>query len=162
MTADDDFRHAMDLALRLLKFRARTRAELADRLKRKKVEAALVPRVVDRLTELKLVDDAELARQTVESRRRANQGDHRIRRDLRKRGLGSDAVEDALAAAETPAGSDADRAWEALRRRAGRMKALDPRVARRRLEGYLFRQGFDADDVRSALRRFFSNQGEDE
>lgn len=152
----------MDLALRLLKFRARSRAELADHLKRKDVEAALAVRVLDRLTELKLVDDAELARQAVGSRRRANQGDHRIRRELRKRGLGSDAVENALAVEEKAKGSDADRAWEALQRRAGRMKALDPRVARRRLEGYLFRQGFDADDVRSALRRFFSNQGEDE
>lgn len=161
MTADDTYRAVFDHALRLLKFRARSRAELRDRLSRKCFPSADVERAIARLVALKFIDDAALARQAAGARRRANQGDHRIRRELRRRGLAAAEVEAALAEEEPDAGTDADRAWAALERRAVRVKGLDPRTARRRLEGYLFRQGFDAEDVRAALRRYFKDQGDE-
>jgi hypothetical protein len=40
--------------------------------------------------------------------------------------------------------------WEAP------LRAVPPAVARRRLFGRLSRQGFGADDIQAALRRFFS------
>ena len=151
---DDDYRRALDQALLFLKFRARSRAELIQKLTAKKVSPIVAERVASRLEELKLLDDRALARGLVESRRAAQQGDLRIRRDLRLRGLSAETVGEALAASASDAVPAADRAWAALQRRAPRLKNLDPRTARRRLEGFLFRQGFEADDVRSALRRF--------
>lgn len=160
------FRPAMDAALRLLSFRARGRAEMTERLLKKGHPADLVDAVVNRLVELRLVNDGELTRSLVQARWGARQGEHRIRRDLRKRGLAVETINAALreAAAQTDsAPGGADRVYDALAQRARRLVGLEPKVARRRLEGFLFRQGFDPDDVRSALRRYFKElSGENE
>lgn len=158
---DSAYQTALDQALRLLGFKARTRSELLDRLARKGVSGEVAERVLRRLEELALVDDRGLAASFARAARRSARGDRRIRWDLLRRGVPREAVDAALAGADADAESPADRVWAALQRRAPRLKNLDPRTARRRLESYLFRQGFESDDVASALRRYFDSQIEE-
>ncbi len=148
----------MDQALRLLKFRARSEQEMAERLEKKGFSADLAQQTVSRLRELNLLNDAALARDMTESRRRGGRGDHRIRQELRKRGLPRAVVDQAMGG--VPAESGAERAWDALQKRAARMNGLDRDAAYRRLQGHLVRQGFGVDDVRGALKRFFSGEPE--
>ena len=155
---DPLYQKTMDQALRLLGFKSRTRAELTERLVRKGAPVDVVERVVRRLEELVLVDDRGLAVAVTRTARRSARGDRRIRWDLLRRGVPRDLVDDALSGEDENALPVADRVWEALQRRAPRLKALDPQTARRRLEGYLFRQGFDAEDVAAALRRYFQRE----
>ena len=157
---DDSAQKAMDQALRLLSFRARSEREMADRLAKKGFAPDVADRTVARLRELNLLDDGVLARDIAESRRRGGRGDHRIRQELRKRGLAPETIAGALDA--VPAEDGAERAWAALQKRAARMKGLDRDRAYRRLQGFLIRQGFGIDDSRSALKRFFSIVPDDE
>lgn len=151
----------MDRALYWLKFRARAAKEMADRLTEKGFPLPVVERTVARLKELKLLDDAALARGMAEGRRRAGRGDHRVRRELLRRGLAKNEVEAALAA---PASEPVDeRMARLLEKKRAAFARLDPPTARRRAFGVLARQGFDLDDVRRAVRTFFKgdDNGED-
>jgi regulatory protein len=151
---------AMDQALRLLTFRARSEREMLDRLRQKGFAADVTERTVARLRELGLLNDGMLARDMADVRRRGGRGDYRIRQELRKRGLPTDTITDAMG--QVSAGEGAERAWAALQKRAGRMKGLDRDTAYRRLQGFLIRQGFGMDETRSALKRFFTGEPEEE
>jgi regulatory protein len=144
----------MDAALLLLKFRGRSEKEMGERLRKKGFEAETAASTVARLKELKLVDDAALARQWTEGARRAGRGEGRIRQDLWKRGIPRDIIALALAGASEGAGpAEIDRARDALSRRLKRMKTdgLDRGALYRRLAGFLARQGFSPDVARDAL-----------
>ena len=93
---EDLSQKAMDQALRLLSFRARSEREMADRLAKKGFESDVTDRTVVRLKELGLLNDGALARDMTEVRRRGGRGDHRIRQELRKRGLASESIADAM------------------------------------------------------------------
>lgn len=151
----------MDRALYWLKFRARAAKEMADRLAEKGFPPPVVERTVARLKELKLLDDAALARGMADGRRRAGRGDHRVRRELLRRGLGKDDVEAALA---TPTVEPVEeRMRRFLDKKRASLARLHPATARRRAFGALARQGFDLDDIRRVLRTFFKgdDHGED-
>jgi regulatory protein len=148
----------MDAALHLLKFRRRTERELAERLRRKSVAEDVIDGVLVRLRELALVDDAALARDWIQTCRRAGQGDGRIRQDLRRRGLSSERIDRVFSECAPEEGDEISRAEAALRRRAPRVAALERQVQYRRLAGFLGRQGFSPDAIQSALRRYFSSE----
>ncbi len=152
----------MDQALFLLKFRDRSVEEMARRLGEKRFAPDVVARVLARLTELGLLNDAALARGLTETRRRAGQGDLRVRRDLLRRGLPRDKVDAALATpSEEPS---ADRLRRILEKKRAAYARLDRATAYRRAFGALARQGFEPDDIRPVLRDFFtkSNEGEND
>lgn len=157
---EDLSQKAMNQALRLLSFRARSEREMADRLVKKGFPPEVTDRTVERLRELGLLNDGVLARDMAESRRLGGRGDHRIRQELRKRGLSQETVAEALAM--VPAEDGKDRAWTALQKRAPRLKGLDRDRAYRRLQGFLVRQGFGIDETRSALKRYFSGGPDEE
>ena len=155
---DDVGRKAMDQALRLLTFRARSQREMTERLGKKGYDPAVTEQTVSRLNELGLLNDAALAREMTESRRRGGRGDHRIRQELQKRGLPRESIAEAMA---TPPEEDGpERAWAALQKRARRMKGMERDRAYRRLNGFLMRQGFGVDETRHALKRYFSDEPE--
>jgi len=151
----DDPREAMNSALHLLKFRRRSESEMAKRLSLKGFTKARVDETVARLKELNLLDDASLAKDWVDARRRAGEGDLRIRQKLAQRGLARGQVQDALAEETSAAPDEETRAWDALQKRAPRLKNLDRKTAQSRLTGYLTRQGFTYDSVQTVLRRYF-------
>ncbi|MBP9128299.1 MAG: regulatory protein RecX [Elusimicrobia bacterium] len=149
---------AMDSALKLLSFRARSESELSDRLGQKGFSPEVLASVLVRLRELGLVNDKNLAQDLVDIQRRSGRGDHRIRHELKKRGLSSNEVTRVMAETSQP---ENDRAWDCLQKRASRVKGLDRDRAYRRLHGYLIRQGFGIDETSRALRRFFSGEPEE-
>ena len=153
----DDPREAMESALLLLKFRRRSEAEMGRRLALKGFTKERVGETVARLKELGLLDDASLAKDWVEARRRAGEGDIRIRQKLALRGLGRNQVLEALSE-ESAAPDEETRAWDALLKRAPRLKELDRKTAYARLAGYLTRQGFAYESVQTVLRRYFAEQ----
>src|SRR5207302_1426518 len=55
----EEIRHAMNLALRFLGYRARSRAEVRRRLGRKGYEEEIIEHVIDRLTQGGLIDDSQ-------------------------------------------------------------------------------------------------------
>src|SRR4051794_38435275 len=89
---------AIDLAYRAVGARDRTVAELRTCLERKRVEPEAIDEAVAELVEAGFLDDARYARRFAEDKRALDRwGSERIARDLRRRGVGPDLVEAAVA-----------------------------------------------------------------
>jgi regulatory protein len=145
---------ARALCLRLLTARARTRAELAGQLAKRGYPDDVSARVLDRLTDVGLVDDAGFAEQWVHSRRaNAGKGKRALAAELHTKGVDNDVITSVLGGIN-PAG-ERGRAEQLVRARLRRENLSDADDARvsRRLVAMLARRGFDqtvAYDVVSA------------
>jgi regulatory protein len=132
---------ARAICLRLLAQRARTRAELAQALRRRGVPDEAARTVLDRFAEVGLVDDDALAENValIQHRERGLAA-RAVAVKLRQRGLPDSAVEAALGLI------DADSEREAARQLAARklpaLRALPPETRSRRLVGMLGRRGY--------------------
>src|SRR4051794_20619975 len=80
----------------MLTDRARTRRELAGALADEGVPEDVVTSVLDRLVELRLLDDAAYAEAFVRSRQRAGVAKRTLTRELRAKGVGDEEAESAL------------------------------------------------------------------
>src|SRR5215211_4402537 len=84
---------ARALCLRLLTARARTRAELAGQLTKRGYPDDVSTRVLDRLAEVGLINDADFAEQWVRSRRlHAGKGKRALAAELRTKGVDDDTI----------------------------------------------------------------------
>ncbi|MCT7659502.1 recombination regulator RecX [Mycobacterium deserti] len=133
---------AHNLCLRLLTARARTRAELEGQLAKRGYPDDLSERVLDRLTQVGLVDDAGFAEQWVQSRRRtAGKGKRALAAELRTKGVDNDVI--AAALADIDAGAERQRAEELVAHRLRRERLTDDDAKlTRRLVGMLARRGY--------------------
>ena len=144
-----------EAALRLLDRQRRTRSDLARRLRDKGFASATIDPVLDRLTEVGLVDDVEFARAFLAGRwgRRAA-GWRRLEQQLRMKGVAAPDVLAARAKLEEREGSvdEVSAARRAIAQSARRYANLQPHVRRQKLWALLSRRGFDGDVIDRALR----------
>jgi len=141
-TSEKREEQARALCLRLLTARARTRAELAGQLNKRGYPEDVSAKVLDRLAEVGLIDDADFAQQWVQSRRaNASKGKRALAVELRTKGLDADVIEDALSGID--AAGEHDRAVTLVRKRL-RRENLDGDHTKvvRRLVGMLARRGY--------------------
>jgi regulatory protein len=134
---------ARALCLRLLTARARTRAELEGQLTKRGYPDDVSATVLDRLTQVGLVDDADFAEQWVRSRRmNAGKGKRALAAELRTKGVDNEVI--AAALAEIDAGAERERAEQLVRDKLRREKLNDDDDAKvaRRLVGMLARRGY--------------------
>lgn len=146
---------AREAALSLLGYRARSAAELRQRLLRKQFPPGIVDQVLEQLDQRGHVDDGAFARAFVRDRlERRPRGRRRLEQELRARGVdaeaASGAVQEALRDSTLSEEDLARRAAEAWLRRAG-ARARGP-DARRRLYAYLGRRGFFGSAAQAAIR----------
>jgi regulatory protein len=147
--ASADAAHAA--ALRLLTTRARTRAELRQRLEDRGFEAAAVAESLDRLERVGLVDDAALAETVAEGRAERGLDAPAIAAELRDRGV-DPAVADRAAQAAVPAEDRADRCRQVAQARLAQLEGLPAPTQLRRLASYLARRGYPPDLAESVAR----------
>jgi regulatory protein len=134
---------ARTILLDQLTGRARTRRELADKLRSRNVPDEVATRLLDRFTEVGLIDDAAFARLWVESRQ-ASRGLARraLADELRRKGVDAELVREAVDEVDP---ADEEAAARALvRKRLPTMRRLDHATATRRLVGMLARKGYSA------------------
>jgi regulatory protein len=142
-TSESREEQARNLCLRLLTARARTRSELEGQLTKRGFPDEVSKRVLDRLAQVGLVDDADFAEQWVSSRRmNAGKGKRALAAELRTKGVDEDVISAALAGID--AGAERERAEQLVRDKLRREKLGDDddtKVARR-LVGMLARRGY--------------------
>lgn len=149
METSDDIRSARALAEAYLAHCPRTQAEVVRRLRRAGYEDGTIKTVVDALAGADLLDDMAFAREWVESRSRSRKlGRVRLEAELRRKGVESDAIAEALAGLDSEA--QAGRALELARGFIGSADISDPAV-RRRLAGYLQRRGHAWETIKQVL-----------
>jgi regulatory protein len=144
------------ICLRLLDRRAYTRAELVAALRKRGVPDDAAGRVLDRLAELRLIDDAALADGFAQAQHRERGlAGRAVATKLRQRGVADDAVRSAVAQIDRD--SEAATARRLVERRQRSLTGLDPAVQARRLVGLLARKGYSPglahEVVRSVLAR---------
>lgn len=141
---------AREKCLRWLEAHSRTRRELQDRLLRLGVGREIAERVLDRLEQAGLLNDAALARSLAQERLRGGgMGKRRLRGELLKRGVNREAVDAAVEAAAD--GEEAESCLALARRKAAAYRSVPSETARRRLAGFLARRGFEPEDIFRAV-----------
>lgn len=156
---------ACKAALRLLKFRARSAAELRARLVEKEFTAEAVDEAMDRVDTWKLLDDAEFARQWVEQRSAAKGATRSLlRRELEAKGVAPADMAPALeSVSEHEERARAhDLAAERLRRYEAEQLADRETMlkAKRRLVAYLQRRGYSSNVALSVVDTEIANARE--
>jgi regulatory protein len=132
------------LCLRLLTARARTRAELAGQLTKRGYPDEVSAHVLDRLTDVGLLDDEDFAEQWVHARlANAGKGKRALAAELHTKGVDKDVITSVLGGINPAA--ERGRAEELVRKKLRREnlsdEAADARVTRR-LVAMLARRGF--------------------
>ena len=149
-----EFTATYDRALTLLSFRAKSARELRRRLIQKGESSERVDKVVDRLHEMGLLNDADFARQVARSKMTAGASRRRVHQELFKRGVARDVADAAVAEVLEDEGlSDADTIERVARKKWQTLDGLDAPTRRRRLYAFLARRGYDADDVSRMVRQ---------
>ncbi|MGI3783848.1 MAG: regulatory protein RecX [Janthinobacterium lividum] len=152
---------ARGIVLRKLAVQARTRVELERALAGRDVPEEVAGAVLDRMTEVGLVDDVTFAHDWVSSRQqRRHLSKTALRRELQTKGVDRDVIDDALADVE---GADEhSAALDLAQRRAATMGGLAREVAYRRLGGVLARRGFSSSVTTRVLSEVLDGFGRDD
>lgn len=139
---------ATQRALGLLTRREHSRKELFRKLTSRGVDPVEVAAAVDRLAGEGWQDDARFAESLVRARSASGYGPRHIRAELGTHGLGTEAVEAAMATFE---GDWTELARDLVCRRFGDA-GPDGMAQQRKAADFLMRRGFDMDSIRAATR----------
>ena len=142
---------ARAIVLRQLSLAPRSRAQLERKLRQRGCDDEVARRVLDRMSEVGLVDDEAYAEMLV----RSKQGGRGLARtalahELRKRGIDNDIADGALA--RVGVNEERLRAEELVAKRLRTMAGLAPEVQARRLAGMLARKGYSGEVAWPVIR----------
>lgn len=136
-----DATRARDIVLRQLAFAPRPRAVLAEKLRAKEIPDEVAGAVLDRYTELGLIDDRSYAASYVTAKHRdRGLGRYALQAELRRKGVAEEDLRDAVDDIDLEA--ETRRAHELIGKRIAAAMAAGPEAARRRLLGQLSRRGY--------------------
>ncbi|GER84598.1 regulatory protein RecX [Thermogemmatispora aurantia] len=146
---------ALDRALNYLSFRPRSRQEVHHYLRRRGVAPDLIEAVLERLTELGLVDDRAFATFWVESRERFHpEGARALQSELRARGVAPE-----IAAEVVKQEDDEERALQAGRKKVRVLlrggAARNYEAFRNQLGAFLLRRGFSYETAKRVVRQLW-------
>ncbi|NMN94134.1 recombination regulator RecX [Antrihabitans stalactiti] len=155
---------AKDACLRLLTDRARSRTELSQSLAKKGFDSDIAERVLDRLAEVGLVDDASFAEQWVHSRHNySGKGRQALSMELRRKGIGQEDASRALA--QVTHDDERERAAELVRKKLRTVSVPSDRTERdkavRKLVGMLARRGYGQSMAFEVVKAELAQQGAD-
>lgn len=148
--AASEYGKALRAAYNLLSYRARSRHELSDRLARKGYDEETVENVINRLIELKLINDEDFAASLLRQPQSKLRSTRRLQQELYKKGIDRQISEQSI----QELGSQHD--YEAIKERIEKhlQKKSDP--DRARLIAMLSRQGFRVRLILDVLNQEFS------
>lgn len=147
---EDGDARAYARALHYLSYRLRSENEVRDRLKRDEWPESVIERVIARLRQSGLTDDAGFAQAYVADRSRSRpRGARALQYELKNKGVDRETIQAAMPDAE----SEIELAMSAAQSRLRQVQNLDERERREKLLGFLQRRGFNFSTSRAALQR---------
>ncbi|WP_347353701.1 RecX family transcriptional regulator [Intrasporangium sp.] len=150
---------ARTIVLRQLSMAPRSRAQLARKLRQRGCDDVVAARVLDRMTEVGLVDDAAYAELLVRSKTQ-HKGLSRVAlaHELRRHGIDDVIAEQALSGLD--ASDERARAEQLVAKKMRSMHGLGPDVQSRRLAGLLTRKGYPGEIAWPVVRDAVNNAQE--
>ena len=142
---------ARAIVLRQLSMAPRSRAQLERKLRQRGCDDMVAAKVLDRMTEVGLVDDEAYAQMLVRSRQ-AGKGLARraLAHELRKQGIDQEVADEALG--HVGANDERLRAEQLVAKKLRSMRGLPPEVQARRLAGMLARKGYSGEVAWPVIR----------
>jgi regulatory protein len=143
---------AYDKVLDYLAYRPRSNSEVTAYLHQRGLSSSQIETVCNRLIRSGLLDDQEFARFWIENRERFHpRGPQALRYELRRKGISTEIIDEALAPVDSSAS-----AYYAASQKARQLSHLDRPAFERKLVEYLARRGFDYDVAREAAQRHWT------
>jgi len=154
---EEAFESAHEKALRFLEPRPRSAMEVKQHLLKKKITADVAERVIERLTNAGLLDDAAFAKFWVDNREQFKPRAARaLRFELRRKGLSSADIAQAVGEID-----ESESAYRAGLARAKRWYALERRAFLEKMSAFLIRRGFAYGVAKDAAQRLWENRAEE-
>lgn len=151
----DEVTKAVEACVRLLGYRPRTEAELLKRLAGKGYDSALAAEAVERVRAMGYVDDAEFARFWVQNREQFKpMGARRLRYELLQKGVDRETAQQVIE--DTLPEQEDDNAMRVARSKLRALAGADYPTFRRRLGGFLSRQGYDWETSSRVIKQLWS------
>ena len=142
---------ARNVLLHQLARSAKSTSQLRKILEQREIPTDIAEKVLERFTEVGLIDDASFAETIVNSRRNyKGLAKSAIKRELNEKGVSQEMVEEAVSG--ITAEDDFESAKQLATRRFGQMAHLEKDVRTRRLAGYLQRKGYASSAVFAAIK----------
>lgn len=147
----DAYDVARQIVLRQLALSPRSRQQLRDKLRTRNCPDDVAEAVLDRMTEVGLVDDEAYAGMLVRSQQ-AGRGlaKRALARELRTKGVDDETARATLDQIDPEA--ERDRAAQLVAKKLRTMHGLEPLVQKRRLAGMLARKGYPAELSMAVIR----------
>ena len=151
---------ARQVCLRLLTLAPRTRAQLADALRKRGIPDETADEVLGRFEDVGLIDDAAFARAWIESRHYSRGlAGRALSAELKRRGVGADEIRAAIDEQLSP-DAEASAARRLIDRKLESTRGLPPEQRTRRLAGLLARKGYPAGLAFRVIREALEAEGE--
>jgi regulatory protein len=157
--AEDPEARARQVCLRLLTLAPRTRAQLADALRKRGIPDETADEVLSRFEDVGLIDDAAFARSWVESRHHGRGlASRALSAELKQRGVAPDEIRAAIDEQLSP-DDEATSARRLIDRKLNSTRGLPPEQRTRRLAGLLARKGYPAGLAFRVIREALEAEG---
>lgn len=139
---------------------SKTRKQLQDKLIAKEIPSDIIEETLDRLVELKYVDDENYAGIFVQNKQSFNKmGKSAIRQELRKKGIDQETIDNALE--EISEEDERSRAKELVQKKLPSTRKLDRQKRVNRLVGMLSRKGYSPGIVFSIINECLEEEAEE-
>jgi regulatory protein len=150
LMGDEETQRAFNAACNLLSYRARSQAEIQQRLAQKGFPAPVVETVTGDLAAAGLLDDSAFAESWVRNRQQFKpRGKSLLKHELRRKGVSRETTEAALEALRPE--DEVAGARQLAHKYLERDTNTDPRLRQRRVTGQLQRRGYSWETIREAL-----------
>lgn len=156
---EEQLEKAQEVVLFSLSASAKTRKELEDKLAGKNYPEDVIAQVLDRMTEVGLIDDAAYAKAFTSSRHEGRGlSASAIRRELQRKGIDKDVADEAVT--EIDPEDEWARAYELASRRARSTTNLDKDARVRRLVSMLARKGYGGGVAYGVVKQVLADEGD--
>ena len=158
LQVEDAREWAVQQALLFLSYRARSESEIRQNLRKHQMPEEVIEETIARLRQDGLANDGQFAQAWVENRSTFRPRSRRmLAMELRQKGLDDEAVSSALEDVD-----DEPLAYEAAKKRAPRLKALEWVDFRKKLSEFLARRGFSYSVIAPVVTRIWNELQKDE
>ncbi|MFC1978841.1 regulatory protein RecX [Chloroflexota bacterium] len=146
------FHKAVNTALRYISYRPRSESEIRTRLRRQKYDSGLIVKVIDKLKQQRVVDDAIFAEFWKDIREFFSPRSKRlIKLELRRKG-----VTDEIAERTTNDVDDQTGAYKAALKKAYSLKSLEFDIFQKKLLNFLHNRGFGYQIIRPTIDKVWA------
>lgn len=155
---EEELSKAKSYVYRILARRMYTTKEIRDKLVERGYVGEIIREVIATLERYGYLNDRTYAEEWVRSRMQAKpKGKIALRQELARKGIEKSIIEDVLSQAFDES-SEMDMALDLARRKVRSYSDDDPAAAKRKLQSFLLRRGFDFETVKDAIEQVISRE----